>query len=433
MMAKSLSSCFIAFVICSLSASGSQPPEIEWSKTSTDNWYEVKSVRQTSDGGYILAGTGGDYAYLMKTDPSGNKIWDKSFRRIDNGHFAQETNDGNYIFVGNTYSGRESGVWLIKTDSDGNELWNKTFEEFDRYIWRFGFDQTEDGGYIIAGEKARGEDVLVIRTDSSGHKLWDVAYGQGDDYSAYSVKQTTDGGYIITGDIVTEVEDQFHKAQYRTDIWVWKLNSSGVTESSGFVGWEGRHEEGFSIEETNDAGYIITGRTTGEPGKFGVAFDAFLLKTDATGSSEWCRTFSGSSDTSSYAVGNEVRETDDGGYIVVGGKDSGNYRKGGFSDIWLVKTDNAGNVAWSKTFGEGGKDEAASVQQTDDGGYIVAGVKDENHKSNQGYIWLIKVAAEKPETNSSDGSEAPEQSPMPGVIWSIIACLAAVGFHTRFN
>ena len=209
MKAKSFSVFLIALVLCSLSSVGSQPPKIEWSKTFGDPIFEVKSVRQTSDGGYILAGSGGDYAYLMRTDSSGNKIWDKIFSSVDYGHFAQEIEDGGYVFVGNTYSGRERGVWIIKTDSGGNELWNKTFDEFDKYVWKLGFDRTEDGGYIIVGPKYRGEDILVVKTDSSGNNVWETAFGKEDYYDAYSVKQTADGGYIIAGETVTKVEDQF--------------------------------------------------------------------------------------------------------------------------------------------------------------------------------------------------------------------------------
>lgn len=152
---------------------------------------------------------------------------------------------------------------------------------------------------------------------------------------------------------------------------------------------------------------------------------------NATGDTEWATIFTGSGDSTSYAVGNEVQTTDDGGYIVVGGKDSDNYRKFGSSDIWLLKTDGDGNVEWSDTFGDQGNDVGVSIQQTKDGGYIVAGEKDITIRNSRGSIWLIKLAAEKTQSSGESGSSA--QSSMLGVIWSIVACFAAAGFYKRLK
>ncbi|NQS97598.1 MAG: right-handed parallel beta-helix repeat-containing protein, partial [candidate division Zixibacteria bacterium] len=171
-----------------------------------------KSVQQTSDGGYIIAGYtysyGAGYAdvYLIKTDANGNETWSQTFggSESDRGNSVQQTADGGYVIAGYTssYGAGGNDVYLIKTDENGNETWSQTIGGSD-FEKAYSVQQTADGGYIIAGYTssygAGGYDAYLIKTDTSGNEQWSQTFGGSDNDFGYSVQQTSDGGYIITG------------------------------------------------------------------------------------------------------------------------------------------------------------------------------------------------------------------------------------------
>jgi len=303
-----------------------------WIKTfGTTDWDDVAySVQQTSDGGYILVGytesygAGDDDAWLIKTDANGNKQWDKTFGGAgwDMGESVQQTSDGGYIIAGKT----NDYAWLIKTDANGNKQWDKTFGENGKY-WGQSAQQTSDSGYImVAFRYTGGDEVWLIKYDADGNEQWNKSfggsYGTRDHY--FSVEQTDDGGYIISGS----------KDTYRADVW--------------------------------------------------------LIKTDDEGNKQWDKTFG--KEKTGYDCGNSVQQTSDGGYIVAGFTgDSSDER-----DVWLIKTDDEGNKQWDKTLGAAGfrihkgLHIGYSIQQTSDEGFIIAGKTSFDSATNANII-LIKT------------------------------------------
>ncbi len=298
--------------------------------------------------------------------PLENENWMKTFGgwRYDVGVSAQQTTDGGYILVGVTasYGAGKDDVWLIKTDSTGNKIWDKTFGGPENDMGLSG-QQTSDGGYIITGRtRSYGnglDDVWLIKTDSEGNKTWDKTYGGTLNDDGSQVRQTTDGGYIIVGDVNNNGGGD-------GDLWAIKTDTNGNMLWDKVFDGEGRplsHDSGSSIALTSDGGYIISGGTFTTQDTYG--YNIWLIKIDEAGNTLWDKKFGG---TDAEGV-SSVIQTNDGGYLMVGVDSYSNADE----KIWLVKTDENGEFLWEQKYGGMGTARGESVQQTSDGGYIIAG------------------------------------------------------------
>jgi len=311
-----------------------------WSKTYGTELNEWgNSLQQTDDGGFIITGlTGnilaGDFGiWLLKTDAQGNIKWDKTFLKNDGiGNCVQQTTDGGYIITGYV----DSNACLIKTDSDGNELWNKTFGISSVLDIGSSVRQTNDDGYIVVGSTrsygSSNMDVWLIKIDSNGKELWNKTFGGNDADMGHSVEQTNDGGYIISGTTESFSAGYDDVWLIKTDIdgkelWNKTFGSAGYSDNIGDAG------DG-TVRQTSDGGYILTGRRDG--GHY-TGFNVWLIKTDENGIQMWDKTYDykGFNDE-----GCSVQQTSDGGYIIVGTVGRG-YSN---DDIWIIKTDKDGNT-----------------------------------------------------------------------------------------
>jgi hypothetical protein len=346
------------------------------------------SVQHTPDAGFIVAGSTYSYGagwcdiWLIKTDAEGNKVWDKTFGGANNdyGNSVQQTFDGGYIVAGCTYSHGSGGgdVWLIKTDALGNGVWAKTFGGPSLDAGNC-VEQISDGGYIIAGSTssygAGLPDIWLIKTDAYGNEVWDRTFGGTESDEGTSVQQTLDGGYIVSGYTASQGEGGY-------DVWLVKTDSAGNKLWDRTFGGGG-DDRAYSVRQTADRGYVICGYTAssgaGED-------DVWLTKTDSSGERLWDRTFGGTE----WERGYSAEQTFDGGYVITGYT----YTYGVTGpDVWLIKTDESGTGVWDKAFGATSRDEGYSVRQTSDGGYVVVGYTIPSF-SEDADVLLIKTDAE---------------------------------------
>jgi len=257
-----------------------------WQKTFGGSYNdEAYSIQQTTDGGYIVAGStisfgeGGSDVYVIKLDKNGDKVWEKTFGGIadDEAKSIQQTTDGGYIVAGYTFSFGEGGsdVYVIKLDENGNESWEKTFggNGWDEASF---IQQTNDEGYIVAGYTfSFGEgwdDVYVIKLDKNGNKVWDKTYGGGNGDRANSIQQTKDGGYIVAG-----MTSSLGAGNY--DFYIIKLDANGNKLWEKTFGGR-NYDPAWSIQQTNDGGYIVAGSTI----SFGAGgSDIYVIKLDENG------------------------------------------------------------------------------------------------------------------------------------------------------
>ena len=257
-------------------------------------------------------------------------------------------------------------------------LWTKTFGR-NGYDCGYSVQQTSREGYILTGTTtsfgAGNYDLWLIKTDDSGDTLWTKTFGGSKEDQGFSIQKTSDTGYIITG-----YTKSFGMGAQ--DVWVIKTDAMGDTLWTKTFGKNG-DDYGNSIYQTSDEGYILTGTTT----SYGAGnYDLWLIKTNTLGDTLWTKTFGGSGEDRGYSV----QQTSDGGFIITGSTAS--YGAGNL-DVWLIKTDTAGDIEWTKTFGGIYSDLGRSVQQTMDEGYIITGYTS-SFGAGGNDVWVIKTDAD---------------------------------------
>lgn len=354
-----------------------QLPAIEWQKSLGGSGYEqCYAVKQASDGGYIVSG-------------------------------SSPSNDGDVTGNHGSYD-----AWIVKLNASGAIDWQKSLggSDDDGYGGTY-VDQTNDGGYIIAGytysnngdvsENHGVSDYWVVKLNGSGEMEWEKSFGGSGVEFALTVQQTSDGGYIVGGWSNSEDGD-IGESHGGIDAWVLKLDGSGEIQWEKSLGGSDQ-DTVYSIFQTNDGGYILAGYSdsndgdvSGHHGPTGDLIpDYWIVKLDSSGSLEWQKSLGGNG----YDQAQSVRQTSDNGYIVAGYSDSndgdvsGNH---GVYDVWVVKLNNSGSIEWQKSLGGSDYDITSSVMETADGGYLIAASSGSDdgdvtgHHGN-GDFWIVKL------------------------------------------
>jgi hypothetical protein len=397
--------------------------QIEWQKTYGGSRTDIAySIQETSDGGFIVAGVtnsndgditekeSGYYIWLLKLRFDGHIEWQKTYGMLGQvAKAVKETSDGGYIVVGNSYD----LIIVMKIKRDGSIEWQKLIAD-KRYYMVESIQETSDGGYILVGSSSpTGNmviwDFLIIKLGFDGSIEWQKTYGGSSQDQAYSIQETSHGGYIVAGWTYSNDGD-VKNSEREFPVWIIKLDIDGNIEWQKTYGGSS-FDAAYSVKETFDGGYIVAGLThsndvdvTENKGNS----DIWVLKLSIDGSIEWQRTYGGSKDEHAQSI----QVTSDGGYIIAGSTSSNDgdvTDNKGKSDAWVLKLRYDGSLEWQKTFGGSGDDGVYSVQETNDGSFILAGIShswDGDITENKGKedVWVVKLS--EPTILQSDVSDA---------------------------
>lgn len=422
----------------------SQVPLINWEKSYGGSGFDSPNFSncliKTSDNGYIISGftessnddlTGNNVAgrdvWVVKTNSTGDLQWQKNYGGFghDQSSSIIQTSDGGYVLAGSsnlndgdvTQNYGMTDFWVIKINSLGDLQWQKSFGgSADEAA--YDIKQTSDGGYIVVGYTASvgtgnvttnngGNDFWVLKLNSLGNLQWQKALGGTGNDRAMSVSLTTDGGYIVAG-VTTSNDGDVTGNHGGEDCWVVKLNSTGNIQWQKTYGGSLRDIASFIIQ-TLDGGYVLAGATKSNNGDVSGNhgdFDCWIVKVNAIGTIQWQKTIGGTD----IDVSHKIVQTLDGGYLITAATSSinGNVTENhGDFDCWIIKVSSSGVLQWQKSIGGSSSDEAFCTLELSSGEYIMAG----NTYSNNGNItenngdsdfWLVRLSSNSLDTASFD-------------------------------
>ncbi|PSR52709.1 hypothetical protein AHMF7605_03795 [Adhaeribacter arboris] len=388
-----------------------------WDRRYGGSGYDVlTSFIKTADGGYLSAGyspsgisgdktqasRGKNDYWMVKSDKNGKKIWDKRYGGGGDDYLNRviQTQDGGYLLAGSSLSGisgdksqasrGDRDYWIVKISGTGVKQWDKRYggsgyDELKKVI------QLSTGDYILAGysnspvsgDKSQGNqggyDYWLVKISNTGTKIWDKRYGGNLNDALTGIVQTSGGGFLLGGSSTSAGNgEKSEESRGGKDFWLISVNKNGAKLWDKTYGGAGE-DEAYSLGRSGSSDYFISGssdspagsdKTRGSQG----LKDFWFLKINNKGVKIWDKRFGSNFDDEAKAS----IQTQDGGYLLAGisassmGGNKSQNSQGGF-DYWIVKTDKDGMYQWDKRFGGSSVDDLRAVIQTPDGGYLLAG------------------------------------------------------------
>jgi len=426
-------SCLLYFVMFSYFCMGQ--PFIEWQKCmggSSDDFANV--VKQTKDGGYIIAGnvysndgdiTGfhkgvGPDIWIVRLHENGKILWQKTMGGTSSERPAAlaETKEGHIYVLASARSkdgdlrpfmnGSNEFIWILKFDASGNCI-NKIQMGGSKNEEAKAMHLTNDGGLIIAcsSESNDGDvklnygdkDFWIVKLDSKNKIEWQKTIG-GKGYDVpTTIKQTKDG-YIVAG-FSNSYDGDFLSNLGGMDCWIIKLNNDGEIEWKKSFGGSS-HDKLTSMDVCSDGSFIFAGTTKSTDKniiKNNGEEDFFIIKLNFCGNTQWINTYGGSHSD----MAQSIQQTNDKGFIVTGytlSNDGDVNSNNGKTDYWLLKLDAHGKTEWQKCIGGTQNDYLNHIQITKDKGFILAGYSNSSDAdvkctTNKYDFWIVKLKNEK--------------------------------------
>lgn len=421
--------CALSFVPSVLFSQQKECVIVEWSRHFGGSAQDqANEIRQTQDGGFIVAGYsrsddqdltqnyGGADFWVFKLDSLGTLQWQKSLGGSgdDIATAVVETPNGDFLIAGGTTSndGLVTGnhgledVWVVRLDANGNMLWAKCFGGSKNERTE-SLNGTSDGAFILAGYAQSGDgdltsnygdfDYWVLKIDDTGNLLWQNNFGGTLSDWGFGIAPTPDGGYIATGSTFSD-NGNVSANQGFYDYWVVKLDTNGQLQWEKNFGGAGE-ERAYAVDVLENGGAVIGGTSisgSGDVSGNNGSYDFWAIGLDSDGSLGWSRNFGGSQEDRAFAM----KELSSGGFLIGGMSASSNgdvSQHYSSKDAWLLKLDDMGNLIWEKNFGGSLDDRFFDVRELNDGGFAATGFStssDFDLDGNYGAqdVWVIKLA-----------------------------------------
>ncbi len=421
-----------------------QDPAIIWQNTIGGSLGDFSTdFEPTADGGYIIGGystsnisgdktensNGGSDIWIVKLDGSGNIMWQNTIGGSGEDLLVsiKQTTDGGYILgagsdsniSGDKTENSRGGLdyWILKLDGNGNIMWQKTYggaqPEFEPKVV-----ETSDGGYFVGGysdsnvsgdktDPTNGQrDYWALKLDNTGAIVWQNSIGGNLVDRPQAAFQTNDGGYIIGGFSSSDVSgDKTEPNLGVNDNWIVKLDANGILQWENTIG--GNDSDVLrDMIQTTDGGYLVGGysksnisgdKTENSQGDF----DFWLLKLDGSGNIVWQNTIGGSA----IDYVRDIKQLMDGNYMIGGWSNSNisgdktENSNGGY-DYWLVKMDASGNLLSQNSIGGSADESGTYIIENADGTFAmfcssdsnISGDKADNNEGLDDY-WIFKTTS----------------------------------------
>jgi Zn-dependent protease len=385
-------------------------PAIEWQHVYNRPYSDVGYNAVETPGGYLVLGVtkshgNGSYdAWLLKIDPQGNELWNRTYGGTGGDWFYGliPTKDGNYVMAGALGSGTAGGfdIWLLKVNGNGDILWSKTFGG-PNYDVGFSVAEMGDGGYAVTGYSVGANsdyDVAIIRTDHDGNLVWRYTYPFGAQDWGKSIVASSDGGIVVAG-WTKATSSSSAKA------FLLKTDGNGTRQWDGVYGTAGGDTYGYGVIKTVDGGYILGGYTTaGDEG----GVDVYAVKVDRDGGKLWEKVTGLAKDD----YGFNAYQLSDG--LVFGGYSSS--FDPALWKLYLVRTDNDGNILGYQSYGpEGTSVKGGLSLLTSDGGFLFVGNTNEYGSGNDD-VFVLKLGGTSVAPAPSEDIVAKAAVPVAAVV-----------------
>jgi PKD domain len=408
-------------------------PTLEWSFITGGPYQDMLfNIYETDDKGFITSGITENpkdvfSGWVIKLDQYGKEEWRNIETEIQGNDYYTfgisdvcQTYDGGYLVAGlcDRVEDLKYG-FLWKLNANGETEWFNSAYNGESPIGHYSICPWNIipvvNGYLLTGAAyywgelyLNDADAFLMKVDLAGNEVWKQIYMYGQDHDeGRSICSTLDGGYLITGTVNNMIYGI--PSQNDSDIWIIKTDAEGNKQWDKTYG--GPLDEWVftrKIVQANDGGYIINAMTQSyhvNPSKWCV----MLLKIDGNGNELWNKTYG---DPKQMTTSYSIDSTSDGGYVIALTKNHNGMQQPK-DDMWLIKTDNNGNVEWDQIYGGNQIDRAYHVNQVSDGGYIMSGT---TVSFTQGGDWdgcIVKYSSfdnnrpEKPEEPSGESRGSP--------------------------